>query len=153
DRAKPRFIGNVPIARVAAGGPHTCVLEATGKLACFGHSAFGELGRSSATDPACSAPIFYDYPTLAVGAHRCNGEIGLMTTPIAGVQGIASGELHTCAISLTHVKCWGTNASGQLGVPGQLAVQPTPQEVVTDVAATKPLDAVSAIAAGGGNHT
>jgi alpha-tubulin suppressor-like RCC1 family protein len=152
DRTKPRFIGHAPIARVAAGGPHTCVLLATGKLACFGHSSFGELGRSPAGDPACAAPFFYDYAGLAPGAHTCDGEIAETTTPIAGVQGLVAGEVHTCAIALTHVKCWGSNALGQLGAPGAAAPQPAPVEVLVDPATSTPLDGVSALAGSGGEH-
>jgi alpha-tubulin suppressor-like RCC1 family protein len=153
DRSRPRYIGKVPIARVATGGMHTCVLQATGKLACFGHSALGELGRPSIGDPSCGGPLFYDYPSLPTGTHTCNGAIGEMSTAISGIQGLAAGELHTCAITLQHVKCWGGNDSGELGVTGNAASSAVPVDVYTDAANTVALDGVTALSAGGGRHT
>lgn len=149
DRAKPRLIGNVPIARVVAGGPHTCVVRATGKLACFGLGAFGELGRATATP--CAAPIFYDYGASGV-PHTCAGDLLDLAKPSGGVQALAAGEAHTCVVVGQKASCWGANDKGQLGTgPGLASVDPA--EVLTDAANKTPLAGVTAISAGGGRHT
>jgi alpha-tubulin suppressor-like RCC1 family protein len=151
DRTKPRLLGNFPIARVAAGGPHTCAVRATGKIACFGHSSFGELGRAPADHPACTAPIFYDY--AGVATHTCSGELLETTKPVTGIQGLAAGEIHDCAVTGGNAKCWGSNDKGQLGGGAVGTSSPDPVEVVTDPVAKTPLANVTAIASGGGKHT
>ena len=67
------------------------------------------------------------------------------TDVLSGVKAIAAGGAHTCALMTTGgVRCWGANASGQLG-DGSTADQNAPPaaDVVGDIAA------VSA----GDNHT
>lgn len=154
DRTRPRAIGNLDVAGVAAGGPHTCVLKANGRHVCFGHSAFSELGRPVAADPACSAPFFYAYHALA--SHTCSGTL-LESTAIPGAMApktsaVATGEVHSCALAGDRVFCWGTNLGAQLGRPGTQSGEPVPQEVVTDANLLTPLDKVTAIASGG-KHT
>jgi alpha-tubulin suppressor-like RCC1 family protein len=154
DRMRPRLVGAFPIADVSAAGPHTCILRGTGHIACFGHSFFDELGRSKAADVTCTAPIFYDYPGLAGAPHTCSGEITDMAAPTTGVQALAAGELHNCALIGGGVKCWGTNATGQIGNPVSGVSELNPQDVLADpAAANKPLDGVTQIAAGGGKQT
>jgi alpha-tubulin suppressor-like RCC1 family protein len=152
DRTKPRSIGGLTIAAVAAGGPHTCALRTSGKITCFGHSYFNELGRARSTDPTCDAPIFYAYPSLG-GASTCSGEALDMDMAINTVDQVVSGELHSCALANGHVYCWGTNTNGELGTPGAGFAELNPQVVVTDEMNLTPLANASAIASGGGKHT
>jgi len=154
DRTRPRAIGNLDVAGVAAGGPHTCVLKANGRHGWFGHSAFSELGRPVAADPPCSAPIFYAYHALA--SHSCSGTL-VESTAIPGAMApkasaVAAGEVHSCALAGDRVFCWGTNLGAQLGRPGTQSGEPVPQAVVTDANLLTPLDKVTAIASGG-KHT
>jgi alpha-tubulin suppressor-like RCC1 family protein len=150
DRTKPRAIGNLDVKALAAGGPHTCALKANGRIACFGHSYFNELGRPRATDPACTAPIFYAYGGIA--EHTCSGETIEATSKLVNAVGLTNGETHSCALAGGSVHCWGTNVLGQLGVPGAQVGELAAQQVVTDPTAMTPIDQVTAIAAGGGNH-
>ncbi|MBX3201441.1 MAG: hypothetical protein KF894_25115 [Labilithrix sp.] len=154
DRTRPRAIGNLDAARVAAGGPHTCVLKTNGRHVCFGHSRFNELGRAVAGDDDCAAPIFYDYH--AVAEHTCSGTL-LEAAPIPGaspgkIRAVAAGEVHSCALAGDRVYCWGTNLGAELGRPGTQSGELNPQEVVTDAALLTPLDGVTEIASGG-KHT
>lgn len=147
DRTRPRAIGNLDVARIAADGPHTCATKTNGKHVCFGHNTFNELGRGLATDVACTAPIFYAYAGNAT--HVCGGTLVEATNTIPKVGAITSGEIHACAMSGDRVHCWGNNQSGQLGRPGTQVGEITPQEVVIDPALLTPLDQVTALASGG----
>ena len=152
DRTAPRAIGNFDVARFAAGGPHTCGLKTNGTIACFGHSAFNELGRPNATDPPCTAPIFYDYHANA--SHQCVGTlVEVMFGPLPKSVSVVAGEVHSCALAGGKVECWGANATGQLGRPGAGAAELNAQIVVTDPALLTPLDGVSALASDGAKHT
>ncbi|CAN5877787.1 hypothetical protein BH11MYX4_BH11MYX4_15410 [soil metagenome] len=152
DRTAPRAIGNFDVARVAAGGPHTCALTSAGKLACFGHSAFNELGRANADDALCTAPFFHDYHATA--NHQCAGTLGGVSfaTPTKTTS-VVSGEIHSCALADGKVSCWGAGGSGQLGRPGAGAAELNAQTVVTDPLLLTPLDAVTALASDGAKHT
>lgn len=80
---------------VAAGYWHTCGLTTGGGMKCWGNNTDGELGNGNTTDQ----------PT-AVDA------TGLTT----GIQAIAAGDFHTCALTTGGgAKCWGFNSNGQLG--------------------------------------
>ena len=152
DRTAPRAIGNFDVARIGAGGAHTCALKTNGKIACFGHSTFNELGRPNAMDPACTAPIFYDYDVNPV--HTCVGtlvEVTFAALPKTSV--IVSGEVHSCALTDGRVSCWGSSTSGELGRPGTGPTELNAQTVVTDPAQLTPLTGVTALAGEGARHT
>jgi alpha-tubulin suppressor-like RCC1 family protein len=152
DRTAPRAIGNFDVARVGAGGPHTCALKANGKVACFGHSAFNELGRPNAEDPLCTAPFFYDYQATA--NHQCAGTlVEVMFGALAKTTSVVSGEIHSCALADGKVQCWGAGGSGQLGRPGAGAAELNAQIVVTDPLLLTALDGVTALANDGAKHT
>ena len=152
DRTAPRAIGNFDVARTAAGGPHTCSLKTNGKIACFGHSAFNELGRPNAVDPLCTAPFFYNYHAIA--NHQCVGTlVEVMFGALANTTSVVSGEVHSCALADGKVACWGASGSGELGRPGTGAAELNAQIVVTDPTLLTALDGVTAIANDGAKHT
>lgn len=82
---------------IAVGGQHVCALLAGGGVKCWGRGDNGQLG-------------------LGNFEHR----YAPATDPIpmdSGVR-IASGAAHTCVLLSTgRVRCWGSNALGQIGYP------------------------------------
>ncbi|MCH7488626.1 MAG: hypothetical protein IIB23_03255 [Chloroflexi bacterium] len=83
------------VVALAAGGFHTCSLTAAGTVACWGHNGSGQLGLGTTEGQATPMVV----PALATG-----------------VAAIAAGNNHSCALTTAGgLKCWGRNASGQLG--------------------------------------
>jgi alpha-tubulin suppressor-like RCC1 family protein len=90
---------------IAAGYNHTCALLDTGNVRCWGSNSNGQLGYSLPTNQNVGddEPA-YTYRDVDVGTSVL-------------VKEIVAGGNHTCAITTTNkVRCWGANASGQLGV-------------------------------------
>jgi alpha-tubulin suppressor-like RCC1 family protein len=83
------------IAAIAAGYEFTCALTAGGGVKCWGSGGEGQLGDGAFTNR--TVPV--DVSGLA-----------------SGVAAIAAGVQHACALMSTgQMRCWGFNASGQLG--------------------------------------
>jgi alpha-tubulin suppressor-like RCC1 family protein len=165
------------VQAIAAGGSHTCALT-SGGVKCWGDNGVGQLGDGTSADKSTPVDVLglgSGVQAMAVGGnHTCAltsgggvkcwgdndyGQLGDGTsadkrTPVdvaglgSGVQAIAAGGNHTCALTSGGVKCWGWNESGQLGdgTSGSGADKNTP----VDVAGLG--SGVQAIAAGG-NHT
>ncbi len=98
DRTTPvDVVGLPPIRAISVGGAHTCaVTSGDGELLCWGGNHFGQLGDGSGQDS--TTPV-------TVGGMK------------QGVQAVAAGASHTCAITrFGRAQCWGDNSnSGQLG--------------------------------------
>lgn len=92
-------------AAVAAGAFHTCAVLSSGNVKCWGNNFLGQLGNGTKYGPklcgenktACStAPDW--------------------VSALMEVKSVTAGAFHTCALMKDNtVKCWGDNASGQLG--------------------------------------
>ena len=113
------------VSAIATGMSHTCALQSTGAVVCWGRNVRGELGDGTYTNRRVPAPV---------------------TGLTSGVLAITGGKSHTCALNSTGaVFCWGYNGSGRLG-DGTTMYRNVPTPV------TGLHSGVSAIAAGG-NHT
>lgn len=115
DRETPVDVGGLSGAPVAisAGFWHTCVLNSSDGLECWGANFSGQLGDGSQLNR-----------TQAV-------DVSGMTSGVAAVE---SGYQHTCAILLTaSVKCWGHGDLGKLGTHVIQSSLPLDVEGINDV--------------------
>jgi alpha-tubulin suppressor-like RCC1 family protein len=143
-------------SRLAAGGDHTCAVDTTGKVRCWGENGTGAIGDGTSTDRSSPTQLASlgatvvdvvagDASTCAqtTNGPRCwgynfYGQLGDGTTtdhktPTAVASLVtaaqpATGTSHSCALSSGEVDCWGDNSLGQLG-NGTFSVAMTPVEV------------------------
>jgi alpha-tubulin suppressor-like RCC1 family protein len=129
---------------VAAGGLHSCMVNAEGRAYCWGGNDRGQLGASGANSVATPLAVAGDvrFTAIATGlSHSCaiarggaawcwgeneRGQLGDRSTmahqaPMGVVDArmftaIGVGVAHSCALdSRGEALCWGSNAHGQLG--------------------------------------
>jgi alpha-tubulin suppressor-like RCC1 family protein len=97
-------LSGTPI-KVTSGANHSCVLNSSGEVSCWGRNSYGMLGSGNSND---------SYVAQSVAA-------------LAGaVVDLSSGSNHSCAIlNDGRISCWGRNNHGQLGL-SSLTDQLTP---------------------------
>ena len=164
------------IAGISAGSEHSCARTAGGAT-CWGDNYYGRLGNNSNIDSLTPVAVSnlttgisgiqaggYHSCALVNGGVKCwgynnNGQLGDTTTterrtPVdvtgltSQVTGLAVGGYHTCALTSSgHVRCWGRNYSGQLGIGAtDYNAHSTPATVTLSLGG-EPLSGVTAIAA------
>jgi alpha-tubulin suppressor-like RCC1 family protein len=95
---------------ITAGDWHTCVAIEAGGVKCWGSNNGGQLGN--------------DFTTMSLVPMDVSG-----FTDVA--NSLAAGGFHTCALTTGGgVKCWGSNANGQLGDNNSMVGSITPVDVV-----------------------
>jgi cysteine-rich repeat protein len=100
--------GKTAIA-LTAGGTHTCALLAEGTIKCWGYNFSGQLGLGDQENRGDEPGDMGDALPIA--------ELGTGRTAVALEASYGS----TCAVlDNGTVKCWGFNASGQLGLGDEL---------------------------------
>ena len=106
-------VGPDPI-QLHAGGSFNCVVSAAGEVRCWGENDIGQLGTGNTNDVG-------DGP----------GEMPPNPTNLGGpVAMLATGSAHSCALLVSgHVRCWGGNAFGNLGLGHTQAIGGTPNEM------------------------
>ncbi len=87
---------------VTAGRAHTCAVLDNGMVRCWGFGLDGRLGYGN---------------TNSIGDDETPGSVGPVRLGAGRTaKAITAGEAHTCALlDDGTVRCWGANASGQLG--------------------------------------
>lgn len=96
--------------RVAIGGDFSCAAGSDRTVSCAGGNASGQLGISPTTRASSTVP-------LRIASTGTDG--------LVGVVDVTAGDAFACAKLSKTVKCWGSNASGQLGV-GTTSTTPAP---------------------------
>ncbi|UMG93789.1 RCC1 domain-containing protein [Nocardioides sp. TF02-7] len=126
-------------AALTAGSFHSCALGVTGEVRCWGVNGNGQLGTGN-EEPVGDDEAPGDLPPVDLGPGRT-------------ARAVSAGGQHTCAILDTGaVRCWGFNASGQLGTGSTDYVgDDEPVADGVDVALGPGRSAVQLAA--GGNHT
>jgi alpha-tubulin suppressor-like RCC1 family protein/murein DD-endopeptidase MepM/ murein hydrolase activator NlpD len=97
DRLTPTDVTGLTsgVVAIAAGRAHTCALTSSGGVKCWGNNSWGQLGDSTYSPRTTPADV---------------------TGLTSGVTGIATKDIHTCAVTAGGgVKCWGYKFYGQLG--------------------------------------
>jgi cysteine-rich repeat protein len=91
-----------PIEQVVAGPFHTCAVLADGGLRCWGRNQTCQLGLGD---------------DAAIGDDELAGDAEPVDLAGEPVVRVVAGTSHTCALLVGGgVRCWGGNASGQLGL-------------------------------------
>ena len=126
---------------VSAAKYHTCAILDNGSMACWGRNNVGQLGDGTTTDRVTPAL------TNSLGAGRT--AVALET----GNNGPGGGAGHTCAIlDNGDLKCWGSDAGGELGDGGTISALDyldEPPTAAIDLGSGRTAVAVSA----GAEHT
>lgn len=129
---------------VHAKGGHTCAIDTSNQLHCWGENNYSQLGNGATntqTDPSILVNSDTDWSSVVAGnSHSCaiktdqslfcwgrfeRGATGTANTPALVPTQIAddnntwlevfAGEIHTCAIDTDNkIWCWGSNREGQL---------------------------------------
>ncbi len=90
---------------ISAGSTHTCALLDNASVKCWGANGNGRLGLGDTSTRGDAAGEMGDsLPAVSLGTGRT-------------ATAIAAAGSHTCALlDNAQIKCWGNNASGQLGL-------------------------------------
>ena len=110
-----RFIGNnehpaaiekinlgVQASQVLSSSLHSCIISVSDSIHCWGYNAFGQLGYGH-TDNIGDDELPASVGDLVLGASNMASQVAL-------------AYYHTCVLFTSGgVRCWGNNASGQLG--------------------------------------
>lgn len=91
------------VKKISVGSNHNCALTANGQIYCWGNNSSGKLGLGNTTQQ--NSPMLVNIGT--------------------GVKAIdvVAGTNHTCAVTSSgDVKCWGQNASGELGIGSSVII-------------------------------
>ena len=101
--------------QITTGLSHSCAILTDGAVKCWGYNTNGELGLGdTASRGTDSNDMGANLPVIDLGS----GSDGVKYT----AKAVSAGDAHTCAIlNDDSLKCWGLNASGQLGIGNLLS--------------------------------
>ena len=90
------------IVHISAGGAHTCALDLSAQVQCWGEGGSGQLGNNLTDDS-----------TTPVTVKAASGN---SAADLSSVAWLDAGRNHTCAVLTSgQVWCWGEGSDGRLG--------------------------------------
>lgn len=105
------------VVGMRAGARHTCAVTTDGATRCWGQNVSGQVGRSEG---------------MGAGMYLHESPVRASTDVV--MSDVAAGTAHSCGrTAVGALQCWGSNTSGQLGVPrneGGPDTRSTPQDVI-----------------------
>jgi alpha-tubulin suppressor-like RCC1 family protein len=101
-------IGISAVEKIASGAFHTCSLDASKNLFCWGSNSSYQLGFEC-SPTTCQSTVGSSTPIYS------RKPIRVLLEPVDDVATAHTGG-HTCALSQGKVYCWGANDKGQLGI-------------------------------------
>lgn len=97
------------VVAITAGGAHTCALQASGRVLCWGFNHRGQSGRTGAVDGLEADYVIGARPVLVSGGSE------LSPTMVS----ITAGNNHTCAVAFNGDSyCWGSDHRRQINASG-----------------------------------
>lgn len=156
--ASPAQAASGPWSVLSAGGLHTCAINTSKSLYCWGSNGLSQIGDGTSTPRPSPTKIGASGVWAGVSAgtnHTCAvttgqslycwgynqyGQVGDGTTGnlrpspkkvgSSGVwAGVAAGGGHTCATTTgKSLYCWGHNVNGQVG-DGTVTLRPSPKKI------------------------
>jgi alpha-tubulin suppressor-like RCC1 family protein len=173
-----QLAGGIVFSQVAAGPEHSCALTSSGSAYCWGRNDTGQLGDGTFINRSVPTPVLTALTFISIAAglsHTCaltsgglaycwgandlgqlgDGGIAVQQTTPAPVAGgltftmIRVGYNFTCGLETsTHARCWGSNASGQIGNGAGGATMSDRVTTPTPVSGNRPYTQLDA----GGSH-
>ena len=100
-------------AQVSAGDEHTCALDESGQVYCWGRSEDGETAAPAGTFIRVSAGVSHTCAVATSGEIVCWGDpLVWSPVPAGEFSDVETGEEHTCALDVDgDVHCWGVNVA------------------------------------------
>jgi alpha-tubulin suppressor-like RCC1 family protein/outer membrane protein OmpA-like peptidoglycan-associated protein len=134
-----KAFGSTAVKSVSLGERYSCALTPSGGVKCWGDAPTFSTDGNPTAGPYSTSPV--DVVTSATNS-----------APLSGISAISAGHGHACALTTSGgVKCWGVNASGQLG-DKTTTPREAPVDVVSSSTNSAPLSGIAAISAGS-SHT
>ncbi len=119
------------VVRVSAGFAHSCALDSSAQLWCWGRFVT-DYFQGSYGDPSTSAT----YASYGVHGSATAASSPQKVTAFTAVKSFASGNNHVCAVEVDGpMKCWGVGTLGQLG-NNQVSSFALPQTVSANTSQT-----------------
>jgi hypothetical protein len=111
-----RGLGVRDYVSVELGYEHTCAIQTTRELRCWGRGAGGRLGIGNMSDTGNSGPVIPEPPA-----------------PSFRWGSASAGAAHTCGLAEDGALwCWGENRAGELGLGDGVGAQVYPRRVGDD---------------------
>ncbi|PAA69568.1 hypothetical protein BOX15_Mlig017401g2, partial [Macrostomum lignano] len=130
--------GIVLVDLACGSGPHCLALTADGRLYCWGHNGYGQLGNGGTVQLLTPAPCAGLDDGVRVLSIACGGNHSLALVASCS----SGGNGNSCCVQ-GEVFAWGQNNYGQVGCGAAAATQATPRRAGGSLASGRPVRIVA----------